>query len=45
MILAAGYMLYILLSGSLFSPDQSHDDYFWQVLTYPFNTLFLLFSF
>lgn len=45
MILAAGYMLYILLSGSLYSPDQSQGDYFWQVLTYPFHTLFLLFSF
>ncbi|MCK7178776.1 hypothetical protein [Enterobacter roggenkampii] len=43
--LAAGYMFYILLSGSLFSNNQSNTDYFVQVLIYPFNTLFSLFSF
>lgn len=43
-LLAAGYMFYILLSGSLYSPDQGKGDYFLQVLTYPFNTLFSLFS-
>jgi hypothetical protein len=43
--LAAGYMLYILLSGSLFSQYQGRNDNFLQVLTYPFNTLISLFSF
>lgn len=44
-LLAAGYMFYLLLSGSMFSSNPGNSDYFVQVLIYPFKTLFSIFSF
>ena len=43
--LILGYMLYLLLSGGLFSVYQGHNEYFMQIFTYPLKILISLFSF